>query len=85
MKSDFMVKHEHLHLVCYFIIPLNASVTSVVQMLPTLPKKWPYSEFFWSVFPAFELNTEIFRADLSPNAVKYGLERTPNTDTFYAV
>ena len=59
-----MVKYDHLHLVCYFIIPLNISVTSVVQMLPTLPKKCPYSEFFWSAFPAFELNKEICRADL---------------------
>ena len=48
-----------------------------------LRKKCPYSEFFWSAFPAFRLHTEI-----SPYSVQMREIRTrkiPNTDTFYVV
>ena len=37
--------------------------------------------FFWSLFSAFGLNTEVF----SPNARKYGLEKTPYLDTSRSV
>ena len=47
----------------------NKNVISVRLMLgkvrqvrrPTLREKCPYSEFFWSVFSAFGLNTERLR------------------------
>ena len=40
-------------------------------------KKCPYSEFFWSVFPVFGLNTVMYRVNLrikSPNVAKYRAE-----------
>ena len=40
--------------------------------------------FFWSLFPAFVLNTE-YLSVFSPNAGKYGPEKTPYLDTFNAV
>ena len=49
----------------------------------TLRKKCPYSEFFWSVFSRFGLNTE--RYSVSPGIPsecgKIRTRKTPNTDT----
>ena len=36
----------------------------------SLRQKCPYSEFFWFVFPAFGLNTEIYRIYKSPYSVQ---------------
>ena len=53
----------------------------------TLREKCPYLELFWSVSPAFELNTERYDVSLRIQ-IEFGKLRTrltPNTDTFYAV
>ena len=53
----------------------------------SLRKKCSYSEFFWSVFSAFGLNTERYEVSLRIQS-KYGKIRsrkTPNTDTFHVV
>ena len=54
---------------------------------PTLREKCPYLEFFWSVFPAFGLNTEIYGVSLciQSECEKIRTRETPNTDTFYAL
>ena len=53
----------------------------------TLRETSPYSEFFWSYFPAFELNTERYFVSLSIQSKyeKTQAKKTPNTDTFHAV
>ena len=47
-------------------------------------KKSKYGLFSGSYFPAFGLNTERYSV-FSPNAGKYGREKTPCLDTFHAV
>ena len=56
-------------------------------MARTLRVKCPYSEFFWSAFPAFELNTERYVVSLCIKfeCGKMRTRKTPHTDTFYAV
>ena len=52
-----------------------------------LRKKCPYLELFWSYFPAFGLNTEIYGVSLRIQS-KCGKMRTritPNTETYYTV
>ena len=53
----------------------------------SLRKKCPYSELFWSYFPAFGLNTERYRVSLriQSECGKIRTRITPNTDTFHAV
>ena len=43
-----------------------------------------YGVFFGPYFPAFGLNTS-YLSVFSPNARKYGPEKTPYLDTFHAV
>ena len=51
----------------------------------SLREKCPDMEFFSGpYFPAFGLNTEYLPV-FSPNAGKYGPEKTPPLDTFHAV
>ena len=52
-----------------------------------LPEKCPYSEFFWSDFPAFGLDTEWYAVSLrlQSECGKIWNRKTPNMDTFYAV
>ena len=47
----------------------------------------PYSEFLWSAFPTFELNTKIDRVSLRTQSKcgKIWTRKTSNTDTFHAV
>ena len=40
----------------------------------TLRKKCPYSELFWSAFPAFGVNAERCFVYIRPNVAKYGPE-----------
>ena len=51
-----------------------------------LPKKCPYSEFFWSAFflhfPAFGLNTAPYLSVFSPNAGKYGKNADQNNSEY---
>ena len=50
-----------------------------------LREKCPNTEFFLvRIFPAFGLNTE-YLSVFSPNAGRYGPEKTPYLDTFHAV
>ena len=68
---------------------LGADLVGVLVMMqwPTLRKKCPYSELFWSAFPRIWLNTERYGASLRIQS-EYGKIRTritPNTDTFHAV
>ena len=53
----------------------------------TLREKCPYSELFWSAFPACGLNTERYFVSLriQSECGKMQTRITPNTDTFYAV
>ena len=47
----------------------------------------PYSEFFWSYFLAYKLNTERYSVSLCIQS-EYGkirIRKTPNTDTFHAL
>ena len=54
--------HIYIYIYMYFI-----------YVYISLRKKCPYSELFWSVFPAFGLNPERY-GEFSPNAGKYGPE-----------
>ena len=53
-------------------------------MMCTAWKVSKYGAISGQYFPAFGLNTERYEV-FSPNAVKYGLEITPCSDTFHAV
>ena len=44
-----------------------------------------YGVFSGPYFPAFGLSTERYLSVFSPNAGKYGPEKTPYLDTFHAV
>ena len=50
-------------------------------------EKYPYSEFFWSVFSTFGLNSEKYSLSLhiQSECGKIRTWETPNADTFYAV
>ena len=52
--------------------------------LPTLPKKCPYSEFFWSVFSRIRSKYGEIQSIQSEYG-KIRTKKTPNTDSFYAV
>ena len=57
-------------------------------MKGTLHEKCPNTEFYSGLhFPAFRLNMEKCEVSIlfSPNAGKYGPEKTPNLDTFHAI
>ena len=41
--------------------------------------------FFWSVFSRIRTEYREYLSVSSPNAGKYGLEKTPDLDTFHAV
>ena len=48
-----------------------------------LREKCPNKEFFWTVFSL--IGTDYEDSVFSPNARKYGPEKTPYLDTFHAV
>ena len=85
-KSQIMKSSENIsHIVqgsMQWLIPVYFS-TDVL----TLREKCPYSELFWSAFPAFGLNTERYSVSLriQSECRKMRTKITPNTDTFYAV
>ena len=62
----------------------NETVIRVYIILYTAWKVSKYGVFFGPYFPVFGLNTEIYGV-FSPNAGKYGPEKTPYLDTFHAV
>ena len=66
--------HTWYSKVCYM---KHTSFHSHVFILaPALGKSCPYSEFFWSYFPAFGLNTKKYvYLRICPNAGKYGPEK----------
>ena len=53
----------------------------------SLHGKCLFLQFFWSVFPAFGLNMEIYEVSLHIQSEwrKIRTRKTPNMDTFYAV
>ena len=53
----------------------------------TLSEKCRYSEFFWSVFPAFGLNMNRYSVSLRIQSEfrKMGTRKSPNMDIFHAV
>ena len=66
----------------------QSSVCRALFTCSSLREKCPNTEFFDPYFPAFRLNTERYRVQIryiGPNAGKYGPEKTPYLDTFYAV
>ena len=74
------------HVVYIFCINYMTNLVSIFLCF-TLRKKFPYSEFFWSVF--FRIRTEYGeKLGISPHSVRMWKntdQKTPNTDTFYAV
>ena len=46
-----------------------------------------YSEFFWSAFPVFGLNSEIYSANIrfQSKCTKIRVRKTLTADTFYTV
>ena len=59
----------------------------MVLFIITLREKCPYSEFSDSYFPAFGLNTEIYRVNLRIQfeCGKIRTRKTPNTGPLYVV
>ena len=60
---------------------------SIIYVTYTACKVSNYGLFSGPYFPAFGLNTERYSypSIFSPNAGKYGQEKTPYLDTFHAV
>ena len=77
----------------YHKFPSVLTLCVIFLTLPSLRKKWPYSELFWSAFflyfpLAFGLNTENispYSVRMRENVGKMRTRITQNTDTFYAV
>ena len=76
----FSVRSIYIHIFIFIAV-------TAITLFPLLPKKFLYSEFFWSYFPAFGLNTEIHFVDLciQSNCGKIPSRKIPNTSTFYTV
>ena len=53
----FSVRSIYIHIFIFIAV-------TAITLFPLLPKKFLYSEFFWSYFPKFGLNTEIHFVDL---------------------
>ena len=68
------------------MILLKGSLTTKlsISVLNTASKVPKYGVFSGPYFPSFGLNTS-YLSVFSPNAGKYGPEKTPYLDTFYAV
>ena len=74
--SNLLWNLSMLYLTCLLLLQ-NISAS--------LREEPPYSEFFTLFFPAFRLNTEIYRVRLciQSKCEKLRTTKTPNTETFY--
>ena len=71
-----------------FIVKNLGSMTSVVKLIRSLREMCPNTEFFLvRIFPYSNwiLRDTSYLSVFSPNAGKYGPEKTPYLDTFHAV
>ena len=53
------------------------------SVFASLREKCPYSEFFWSLFPAFGIKMERYRIKFECGKIR--TRKTPHPDTFHAV
>ena len=86
-KNTFFTEHlltTASEICAIYINPFHTTDIFIFRYFPQCVKSVQIRSFFWSVFPRFRTEYGETRSVSSPNAEKYGPEKTPYSDTFHA-